>query len=282
MLIGMSGSDSLIDLKELIEPIKQHLDGVVWVLHDSRDGPEDQYLESVKGAGAVHYAHYCHRHDFSRNLGLYWGPLTEDCWCIGADSLERISPLFAANARRLIADMDGAGINAAFYYGKHFMFRYHESIRYQGNPHEGLTRDDGQMRAIDLKDHLPVETDVRYGVRAAKRDPLHWLFHYGRYYLSTPWGANHCLLGNVDRGDEMAIYRAREKVRLELRGYLRSVGAPFTVDGFKAYVVANPRDPTILRLCSVEKITNDLYRHFVLGDTTINDNHHWRDLKDLT
>lgn len=277
-LVGMSGPGSLEDLRELIEPVREHFDGVVWVLHDGRDSTEEAYLESVKGAGRVIPAIYARRHDVSRNLGLWCGPMQEGDWAMDVDVLERIAPAFAASFRSLTGQLAARGLNAAHYYGKHFIFQHHESLRYQGNPHEGLTRDDGQLRGIELSQFYPDEKKVRYGVRNEKRDALHWLWHYGKYYISTPWGGNHCLLGNSDRGDEIAIYREREKTRLEFRAYLRSKGVPLTVEAFRDYLLANPQDPEIIRLCNLDKITNDLYRHIVLKDPTINDNHHWRDL----
>lgn len=278
-LAGMSGPGSLEDLKELIEPIRPHFDGVIWVLHDARSSHEHSYLVDV-GATVIDLP-YGRRHDFSRNHYLYCGPLEEGDWVVTADVLERINPTFAANLRpRLIPALEGAGINAAFLYGKHFMFQHHESLRYQGSPHEGLVRDDGQMRAIELSTTFS-EEQSRYSVRNAKRDPLHWLHHYARYYLEFPWGSNHCLLGNENRGDPMTIYRKRETTRLQCRAYLRSKGVPRTEVGFKDYILAHPDDLTIKGFCNAEKILNDLWRHYVLKDLTINDNHTWVDMVKL-
>lgn len=281
-LIGMSGPGSASDLRELIDPIRPFFDGVVWVLHDARESEEATYLESVKGDGAIHHARYCNRHDVSRNLGLYWGPLQDGDWCVGVDVLERISPAFAENTRHVISQLEAARLNAAFYYGKHFMFRYHESLRYQGNPHEGLTRDDGQMRALDLKDYLPTEADVRYGVRATKRpDPFHWVRHYLKYYVSCPWGANHCLLGNVNRGDEMTIFRQRETMRNDFRTELRRRNVGLTVDEVVGYWRRAPLDDAMRRFVETEKILNDGYRYLVFDDQTVIDEHEWTSLKSI-
>lgn len=284
-LIGMSGPGSLSNLRELIDPIKGFFNGVVWVLHDAHESEEASYLESVKGEGQTIHYHYHGRHDVSRNTGLWCGPIKQGDWCVGADDRERINPQFAAALHEFLPVLAARNINAAFLHGKHFIFQYHESLRYQGTPHEGITRDDGQLRPIDLKDHFPNERQTRYGVRAEQRDSMHWLTHYLKYYLQQPWGSNHCLLGNVDRperGDQMMIYRQREATRLELREYLRAKGVPLTVEGFREYVVANPRDPDLIRMCNLDKITNDGYRYWVLGDETVNDNHHWRDMKVIT
>ena len=64
--VGMSGPNSISDLKELIDPIKQYFDGVVWVLHDSRESEEAKYLDSVKAKGAVIHLPWSRRHAFAR------------------------------------------------------------------------------------------------------------------------------------------------------------------------------------------------------------------------
>lgn len=275
-LAGMSGPGSLEDLKELIEPIKAHFDGVIWVLHDARSSHEHSYLVDV-GATVIDLP-YARRHDFARNHYLYCGPLEEGDWVVTADVLERISPDFAAALRiGVIPTFSKNGINAAFLFGKHFMFQYHESLRYQGSPHEGLVRDDGGLRAVELSG-IYTEEQSRYSVRNAKRDtPYSWLTHYLRYYL-FPWGSNHCLLGNENRGDPMTIFRQREQVRLDFRRWMREQGVALTVDGVKTFMMANSDNARLKEFASKEKILNDAYRYFVLGDQTVNDNHTWVDM----
>lgn len=281
-LVGMSGPGSLQDLLELIEPIDVYFDGVIWVLHDGRDSPEEAYLNSVKGCGAVIHATYCRRHDFSRQHYLYCGPMQEGDWAMDVDVLERIAPAFAVSFRSFTHQLTARGFNAAHYYGKHFIFQHHESLRYQGNPHEGLTRDDGQLRGIELSQFYPDEKQVRYGVRAEKRpDSFHWVGHYFGYYL-FPWSSNHCLLGNADRGDEVKIYRERETMRLAFLAELRKRDVKRTKDAIIAHWKAVPLDEVMRRFVETEKILNDAYRYFVLSDLTVVDEHQWTSLKPIS
>lgn len=280
-LIGMSGPDSLANLREMIDPIKEAFAGVVWVLHDAVNSEETQFLESVKGKGKVIYYYYSGRHDVSRNQALWCGPIQEGDWCVDCDDKERIAPSFAHGILLpLIKELEAQNINAAFYYGKHFMFKYHGSLRYQGSPHEGITRDDGQLRAIDLKEWYPKEETVRYGVRNQQRDPFHFVGHYAKYML-MPWGSNHALLGLEERGKPAELFHPREKLRLEFLGEMTKRGFPRTLAGLKD-MLSQPLDSTLRHYINHEKVWNDFYRYEVLGDKTVVDEHKWTSMVTFT
>lgn len=279
-LVGMSGPKSLQDLRELIDPIRGCFDGVIWCLHDSRDTWEHSYLEEVKGAGAVIHLPFTMRHSFSRNHYLWAGPAEEGAWLCQVDCLERVNLAFAAQIPAFTQNLERNGINTVFYYNKAFLYQQHESLEFVGSPHEGLQRRDGQMHAVELSRYYPTETDIRYSVRAEKRlDPKGWITHYLRYYVEYPFGSNHCLLGNSDRGDEMAIFQQREAMRIEFRDELRRRRVGLTVDALKEYWIKMPLDPVMKRYVNAEKILNDGYRHFALNDLTTIDEHMWTSLK---
>ncbi len=276
-LVFMAGPNSLTNLKELIEPVRTAFDGIVCVLHDARGSDEDAYLTSV-GAHIIHLP-FSRRHAFSRNHYLWCGPIEQGDWIVQLDHLERLNPGFAASLRPFISDLESHGLNAAFYYSKAFVYQQHESLEFVGSPHEGLRRHDGQMRAVELSHTYPVETDIRYSVRHLKRDSeFSWVTHYLRYYL-YPYGSNHCLLGNVDRGDEMTIFRQRETMRNAFRDEMRRRSIPMTVDGLVAYWRANPLDDKMIHWINAEKILNDGYRYLVRGDQSVIDEHKWISLK---
>ncbi len=280
--VAMAGPGSAADLKELIDPIKDTFDGFVIVLHDACGGPEDQYLESIKKAGAVIHLPFARRHSFSRNHYLWCGPIEDGDWIVQTDTLERLNPEFAGRLRHMVGGFEAQGINAAFYYNKAFLYQQHESLEFAGSPHEGLRRHDGQMRAIELSSYYPTETDVRYSVRHLKRtDQFHWVDHYARYYIDYPYGSNHCLLGNCDRGDEMAIFRQREVMRNQFRTELLRRGVPRRMDAVIRYWHDHPLDDTMRRFVNQEKILNDLYRYHILNDLTCIDEHHWTSLKSV-
>lgn len=273
-LCGMSGPESLEDLRELIEPIKQYFDGIVWVLHDSIGSEEERYLNGIKGAGRIIPFIYCKRHDFSRNVGLYCGGFENGDFGIDCDQMERISPMFASNLKMLIQSLSSKGFNCASYFGKHFIFQYHESLRYQGNPHEGMVRDDHGLRNIELSQFFPNETDVRYGVRNIKRpDKFHFVAHYAKYFL-FPWGSNHALLGLEHRGNVAELFPKREELRLNFLEEMRKRGFPRTLDGLKD-MLSQTLDDTLKIYLNVEKVWQDYYRYEILRDKTTVDEHDW-------
>lgn len=279
-VVGMSGPGSLDDLREMWEPIKHAFSGLIWVLHDSLRSEEARYLESAKGEGKIVHAAYCRRHDFSRNIGLYCGPMAEGEWACDVDVLERIAPVFANSFRDLTGQLAVRGYTAAVYFGKHFMFQFHESLRYQGNPHESLVRDDGQLRGIELSQFYPDERQVRYGVRAEKRpDKYHFVSHYAKYML-FPWGANHALLGLEHRGDVRTLFPQREALRLEFLAEMKTRGFPRTLDGLRTMLSA-PLDDTLKSFLNREKVWQDYYRYEILSDKTVRDEHDWTSMQVL-
>lgn len=276
-LCFMCGPGSLVDLKELIEPVRSAFDGVVAVLHDSRGSDEDAYLESIKGAGAVIHLPWSRRHAFARNHYLWAGPVQEGDWIVQCDVLERINPQFAANLRHFISGLEPQGINAVFYYNKAFIYQQHESLEFAGSPHEGLRRHDGQMHAIELSTYYPTETDVRYSVRASRRtDPYHWVSHYAQY-LMYPM-SNHGLLGLGDRGDVNTLWPIRERNRLAFIDEMKRRGFARTLEGLNA-LFAGPLDERLRALINSDKVWQDYYRYHVLGDLEVRDEHLWTSMK---
>lgn len=279
-LVFMAGPNSLTNLKELIEPVREFFDGIVCVLHDSENSPEQTYLDSLPLPTTIIHLSFARRHAFSRNHYLWCGPIEEGAWLCQVDVLERLNSQFAANLRPFIASAESQGINAVFYYQKAFIYQQHESLEFIGSPHEGLRRHDGKMRAAELSQQYPIETDIRYSVRHLKRDTsFSWIGHYAKYYIEYPYGSNHCLLGNSDRGDEMTIFRQREYMRNTFRDYMRLKGMPLTVDGVIQYWRDHPLDEAMRRFVNGEKVLNDLYRYRILNDLTCVDEHKWTSLK---
>ncbi len=276
-LVFMAGPNSLINLRELIEPVRAAFDGIVCVLHDSRGSEEDAYLTSV-GAHVIHLP-YTKRHDFSRQHYLYCGPIQNGDWCVQLDDKERLGSPLASNLRVFVKSLKDQGLNAAWYYGKPLLFEYHESLQYSGSPHEGLRRNDGQMNGIELSNQYPTESDIRYSVRASQRqDPYHWVGHYWRYY-TFPWGSNQTLLGAEHRGDPMRVYQVREAIRAQLRTEIESRGVRWDDQAILEYWRANPLDDKMRALINLDKIPQDAYRHFILNDLTVRDEHDWVSLK---
>ncbi len=276
----MAGKDSLVDLKELWEPIKGYFDGLVATYHGDLSDSEVIYLENERKEGKIIYLPYSGRHDFSRNAYLYCGPIEEGSWCLVSDCLERPSPSFCANLHSFIVNLQSRNINAVYYYGKPLMFEFHESLMYQGTPHEGLIRQDGQMRAIELNSVYPNEADVRLNVRPMKRVEYEWVSHYARYYISTPWGSNAVLLGLEKQGDPSELFPKREAQRLAFRQEMKRRGFPLTLEGLRAMFI-RPLDETLKCFVNGEKILNDYFRYEILGDRTVVHSHELKDMKKI-
>lgn len=271
---GMSGPNSLENLQELLGPIATYFDGIVWVLHDSVGSDEEAYLESIKGEGKVIHYYFNKRHNESRNQYLWCGPIKQGDWICQCDDLERINPNFIKYLRQFINEIGAQGINALFYYNKPFIFEYHESMRFDGNPHEGLNRLDGQLKAIEYSHYEPVEDKVRYNVRSQKRqDPYHWVNHYAKYLL-YPWGSNHALLGASDRGNEIEIFRKRDALRLEFIQLMRDRKFDISIEGLTK-MLSGAIDDKIKFYLNCEKVWQDFYRYNILGDKTVVDEHKW-------
>lgn len=280
----MSGPKSVDNLKALIEPIKAFFEGVVWTLHDSHGTEEETFLNGVIGKGKIVHYYYSSRHNESRNNYLWCGPIKQGDWCVQVDELERLQPVFAAKLPEFIQTLVSKGLNCAHYYGKPLVFQYHESMRYDGNPHEGLNRQDGGLRSTELSHSYPNENDVRMNMRPfVRKGDFSWVEHYAKYYIGSPWGSNHCLLGNEARGDPMNIYQKREALRIKFRDHLRENGYTLDLNGLYSFFA----DRTTLKcldtfekqVLNEEKIVQDYYRFNLKQDRTVVDDHTWPAMK---
>lgn len=277
----MAGPNSLEDLKELVEPIKEYFDGIVAVYHGRDFDDEATYLEANKGEGEIIYTKFVRRHDWSRNHYLYCGPMKNGDFCLQVDVLERINPDFAKQARSFAQYFKSCGVNLVFYYNKPFIFEYHESLQYMGNPHEGLRRNDGTSAAIELSTQFPEEQAIRYNIRPTKRpDPYHFVDHYVKYFL-YPWGSNHCLLGIEKNGNPQELFPKRDARRIKFKNRLAELGIEDSVSALKTYITdkkPDEWDAEIRTIFNEEKILNDFYRYHILGDRQFKDNHDWKDI----
>ncbi len=272
---GMSGPNSFENLRELLPPIATDFNGIVWVLHDSVIGStEEQFLDLIKGQGKVIHYYFNKRHNESRNQYLWCGPIQQGDWICQCDELERFNPHFTKYLRQFINGLGSQGVNAVYYYNKPMLFEYHESIRFDGNPHEGLRRLDGQLKAIEYSNYEKDESKVRYNVRAEKRqDPFHWVNHYAKYML-YPWGSNHALLGACDRGDEVEIFEKRDKLRLDFIQLMRNRNCEVSLDGLTK-LLSGTIDDKLKFFLNIEKVWQDFYRYNILNDKTVVDEHKW-------
>lgn len=282
----MCGPGSLTDLKELWGPITPYIDGIGAVYFGSTSDPEFRYLESVKGGGKIICLPYVGRHDLARTVCVHNGAIEEGDWVMQFDTLERVPASFATTLRSFIPLLKQRGVNAAYYYGKIFLYEYHESIVFQGTPHEGFRRLDNNLKAVELNVSFNDESKVRLNVRPIKRpDRFHFVDHYLKYYVGQPWGSNHVLLGLEKNGDPQKLFPMRETRRLVFREYCRTkLGLALTADAIKAYMLEHQKDmpEDFKKFLREEKILNDAWRYHVLGCRDFTDDHDHKNMVEIS
>lgn len=259
-LVGMTGPGEVENLKEVIEPIYDQFDGLVWTFHIPADSGAD-YLESRKGQGEILYTKYCRRHDLSRNIYLHQGPIKEGDYFVGIDTMEKLLPEFFNRLPQLFNILISNDIDGVYLHGKRFMFRYNELMEHAGNPHEYIK---GVNRAVELTKIAGFENSVEYftNLRPQKRDKYHFVRHFGLHFW-FPAGSNGMLLGLDDNIPE---FHRREAQRLECLKYCRNTLGINSADEFIDWIQKHPLTTELKQFINREKILNDIYRYYVLGD----------------
>lgn len=273
-LCGITSVGNEANLRALIEPVSEHFTGLQWTFHYPKDEGAD-YLESRVGDGRIVYAHFCQRHGYSQTHYLWQGTMQEGDYFVQLDTLERISPQFCyEKLPGFIALMQETGVAMVANYGKGFIFRYNEQLRFEGSPHWYPAGLDGQSINVELS------KNEFWNVRGEQRpDPFQFVEHYLKYYL-YPAGSNHSLLGLEKNGNPQELFPVCESRRLDFRRLLRKRGIPLTVDGVKAMMAAG-LDEDAKAFFRAEKILNDAYRYFRLGRSDFRDDHDWKDMIEI-
>ncbi len=265
-LTTMTSAGNEANLRAMVEPIAPLFDGVIATFHYPTDEGA-AYLESRVGAGCVIYANWCQRHGFSMTHILWQGPMRDGDKFVYLDSTERLSAAFCAGRLRdLLKLMDETDTAMVANYGKGFLFRFNEQLRFEGSPHWYATGLDG--RAINME----LDKGEFWNERDVQRDPLHWVSHYARYWL-YPAGSNHALLGLEKQGDPAQLFPQREARRLAFRREMVARGFPLTMDGLKAMLKNAPLDETLKTHLRAEKTLSDIYHYWQGRGALLKDTH---------
>jgi hypothetical protein len=272
----MSSDPSAENAVEMIEPILDYLDGIIWVLNDvSVDAPVARYLETVKGKGKIIHRFWPgYRHHHAMNDTLFTGLIQEDDLVLWVDPLERCRRPFVSRVKDEVGPMMvEADVSVIFYFGKPYLFRYRESLEYRNTPHWSLQGWTG--RAIDWSTIEPDESKVRLNVRPLKRkEGHHFALHYLRYYVCYPEGSNTCALGLEQHpgGATQETFARREQNRLAFRQELRKRGVSLTVEDVKALML-RPLDEVMLTFIRSDKVLSDAYHLFHGRGAELKDTH---------
>jgi hypothetical protein len=271
-LCGITSGGNKANLQAMIDPVAEFFNGLVWTFHYPKDEGAD-YLEANKGEGEIIYAKWCQRHGYSQTHFLWQGPMQPGDKFVLLDSMERIGKQFCyEKLMGLVNLMDEADIAMVANYGKGFLFRYNEQLRFDGSPHWYPVGLDG--RAINME----LDKSEFWNVRGEQRDEFQFVDHYMKYWL-YPAGSNHALLGLEKNGDPQKLFPEREARRLQFRQVLRELDIPLTVAGVKDYLLtAKPIDGRVKFHVNSEKVINDFYRFYVNGDKSFKDDHDHKNL----
>jgi hypothetical protein len=268
-LCGMTCAGNLDNLKALVEPALEFVNGLQMTFHY----PIDQgweYLDGVKGEGRIVCAYWSMRHFNSMNQYLWQGTIQPGDFCLQIDDKERItSKFFYEKLPLYLALMDEADVAVVANFGKPLIYRYNESLEFAGSPHWFLRGIDG--RAINQE----LGNEYFANVRNAQRDEYQWVTHYARYMISYPAGSNHALLGLDTYGDPNVLFPIREQRRLEFRNLMRERGYELTVDGFVRMMKESDlvSDEKLRDYINNEKAFSDANQYLVLGNKNVVHSH---------
>lgn len=261
-LTGMTNANNGDHLKELIEPIKEYFDGFVWVFHTKLKGADPDegynYLRNLPNSKVIS-APWCNRTDFSRNIGLYHGPIKYGDWFMTIDTLERMHVDFAAMLPNLIKRFDDNGIDGVFLRNKHFLFKYNERSAYQLNPHSGMA---GISKSFEITTMPFWKDEYWQNVRHLHRGKYEFIDHNLKYYLFP--NTNHLVLKCEH---DQKFIQFRYQVRAVFLHYLQEAGIDTqNFQQVKNFIVEGEYTEQIKECIEKEKYLNDVYRFYVLED----------------
>tara|TARA_R100001163_G_C5064476_1_gene202108 strand:+ start:1808 stop:2644 length:837 start_codon:yes stop_codon:yes gene_type:complete len=270
--IGVTHEGNAKHLKELIDPIKDCFDGLIWTFHYPLDDGYD-YLESVKGEGEIIKSNWCNRLDYSRNHCLYQGPMQIGDWFFTVDCHERMSRDFAQSLRTVSDSSDENGIDGIFLHGKRFAAKLKEETEFSGNPHEGIR---AMTRAIEITKTDYWKDSFFKNIRQDSRDKFAIFMSAMKYYIFPQ--TNHLLLHFEN---DRELVRARYKTRSRFLSEITRLGYnPYCLDSVKSCIQKELTEE--LRECiNSEKILNDWYRYEFLGARDLIDQHDFKLIKQI-
>jgi hypothetical protein len=267
--MGITGPNKESHLRELIDPIKDEFDRIVWGFHGW-----DQGYEYLKSVAEVIDLKWCGRLDLSRNIVLNYAGLSHGDRVVIVDDLERIKPEFFELLDKYGDDIFSQA-DVFLLHGKRFMFSYSENLHFSGNPHEGLQ---GGQRYAELTDILPFSDSSLYfeNVRPKYRKPFEWIEHYCKYYFYK--NSNHILLGCEGKPE---LVQKRAVIRYHFLRYLDELGIEHDVDSLIGYWKSGKLNDRMREFINSEKILNDLYRFEILGERDLTDSHDYENIKEI-
>lgn len=224
------------NMKELTDPIYNHIDGLLYTIDDGafQDGTYE-LLNERKGEGALIHRNFVKNHSYSHNHWLLdSGVLKTGDVFIMRDSQERFHPEWASKIRNFIDTLVFGGVKTAFNYNKLFFAVYNDSMEFVHSPHWALKG--WQQKAIEMSNHHNENLKewtwrLRDGEEGGR--PIdNKIDHEAKYYWCYG-NSNHLLLGRENNIEE---YQRLEIIRLHVRDQARLLGFDMTLQGLEDFM----------------------------------------------
>ena len=270
--LGVTHEGNHDHLKDLIEPIKDCFDGLIWTFHYPKDKGA-KYLEEVKGQGEIIYANWCNRLDYSRNHCLYQGPIEIGDWFITVDCHERMSKEFVETFKSIIPKLEEQNIDAVFLHGKRFAAKLKENTEFSGNPHEGIS---GVTNGLEITTTDFWKDTFFENIRYKSRDKFAIYMSAMKYYIFP--NTNHLVL-HFEK--DMDFVKMRYGIRAKFLTEIYRLGFnPHSLDSVKKCIEENFTE-TLRDCINSEKILNDWYRYEFLDARDLIDKHDFTLIKKI-
>ena len=258
IFLGIITSEGNAEHLQWIRDVIPHIDGLAAVYHGKPDQGSDVLFDCKKEGFVVmrefYNNHFHSMNDFLLNNLIIPG---RD-WIVLRDTLERLTPEFAANLRELISNLKQQAIHTVYQYSKCFMFQKEEHQLFLHTPHWGLYNPRKNFLAIESVTGFQDPKTYAYSVRNDVRPVDHFIDHFVKYYLMD--SSNHLQLGRENRPED---FRLHESIRIEFKKMLREKNVPLTVAGLLRFFELGP-DPETKTYINFEPILNHFYRYRVL------------------
>ena len=262
-LVGMIRGDRSI-LEKTITPIIQYFDGVIFVC-DSRAKEEDvKWLESIKGEGKIILKKWVNDHAHTSNEIFFSGVANDGDYMVFIDETDQIRDFFAKNIREYTGVWNKNNVGMV-YLDHPFIFRFHDGLRFVGNPHWGIANVLGAT--INLSE-IPGYRKENYIIN--NRELLRSAFlNPCKYWISYPNFSNHTQLLYAQFGNE--IHSAHENLRINFRNHLKhDLGVDISsIDNVIRYLQDNYGRYTefVEQAIEIEIAMKDIFRLYVVGNT---------------
>ena len=268
-LCGITNENEYDNIKELTDPIWEHVDGLIFG-YDSEDRLPAakcfQLLCKRKGEGQIITRPWTNDHDLQMNTFLREGPLKDGDWIIIRDSMERFDPEFSKKLPQLLQSFQAQGIRSIYYGGKGFAFLYNDGMVFQGSPHWGLQGAEGQ--SIELTSIYPEEQRratwrIKDGEKGGR--PIDNKINHEAKYAWSYGRSNHLMLGMEDRLEE---YQRAEMIRRHIRSAAKQKGFDMTIEGLIQFMewLKKENEENFKIWINTHRVWKNFYRYHLAKD----------------